>query len=74
MDALKRYFWNILLWIDQGLNTLTGGDPDETVSSRAAKAKRNGRRWGCVLCKVLNWFDRNHCEKSIEEDEGKNAV
>ena len=34
-------FWlkNILLWLDQGLNVLLMGDPDETVSRRAGRAR-----------------------------------
>lgn len=46
------------------------GDPDETISSRAAKAKLKGKRWGCILCKALHKLDNNHCEKSIEKDRG----
>lgn len=76
LTKIKRYLWNILIWLDQGLNTLTGGDPDETVSSRVGKYIRDGRN--CVLCKALCWFlnliDKNHCAKNIEEDEGKNAL
>ncbi|WP_263082147.1 hypothetical protein [Endozoicomonas sp. Mp262] len=71
MNKVFRYFWNILIAIDQLANTLLAGDPDETISSRAAKANRKGKRWGCVLCRFLHWFDRNHCEKSIELDEGE---
>lgn len=49
---------------DQALNALTGGHEDETVSSRAARARDRGRRWGCVLCGVLDWLDPDHCNKS----------
>lgn len=69
-----KYFWNLLVALDQLINALTGGDPDETVSSRAAKSKAKGHLFGCVLCKLLNKLDRNHCEKHIELDEGKNAL
>ena len=65
-----QYFWNVLIAVDQLANALLGGHPDETISSRAAKAQRSGKLWGCVLCKVLHWIDRDHCEKSIELDEG----
>jgi len=75
MKSVSRYLWNVLIWLDQGLNVLFGGDPDETVSSRMGKAVREGR---CVLCKfgcrVLNIFDKNHCEKSIESDEGSRQI
>jgi len=66
-----KYFWNILVSIDQLLNTLLGGYPDETVSSRAAKANRKGKKWGCILCWLLDKIDKNHCEKNIELDEGE---
>lgn len=77
MSALGRYLFNILVAIDQFVNTILGGDPDETISSRLGKimAKRKHR---CVVCRWVCWFldkiDPNHCANSIEEDEGKNAV
>ena len=71
---MKRYFWNILISLDQFGNAVTGGDPDETISSRAGKAMRDGKVWGCVLCKFLNLFENDHCAKSIEPDEGASAT
>ena len=71
---MKRYFWNILISLDQFANTVLAGSPDETISSRAGKAMREGKAWGCVLCRVLNWFERDHCVKSIEPDEGADAA
>jgi len=65
----KTYVWKILVSLDQTLNTLLGGKPDETISSRAAKAARDKKRWGCVLCKLLNYLHKDHCEKVIELDE-----
>lgn len=56
---------------DQLANAATGGDEDETISSRAGKAARKGRPWGCVLCGFLNHFDTDHCERSIEPDRGE---
>ena len=64
------YLKNVLIGIDQLTNTVIGGDPDETISSRAAKAARKGKRWGCVLCRFLSLFEKDHCEKSLEPDEG----
>lgn len=68
---------NILLWLDQGLNVLLLGDPDETLSRRAGRARADGEAWGCYLCKVLDWIDPRHCAKSIDGDdlhEGRNSV
>lgn len=61
--------WKLALAHDQLGNAMTGGDEDETISSRAAKAQKK-RRWACVLCRLLDKFDKNHCAKSIEVDEG----
>ncbi|WP_439684874.1 hypothetical protein MNJPNG_05030 [Cupriavidus oxalaticus] len=71
---MKRYLWNILISLDQLGNALMAGDPDETISSRAGKAMQNGKAWGCVLCRFLNWFEKDHCLKSIDLTEGADAV
>ncbi|MDP4158147.1 MAG: hypothetical protein Q8911_00075 [Bacillota bacterium] len=34
---MGKYFYNILIGIDQLCNTILGGDPDETISSRMGK-------------------------------------
>jgi len=69
-NAAKAYLWNIFVALDQLANALLGGFPDETISSRAAKAQRSGKLWGCVLCRLLHLIDSDHCEKHIELDEG----
>lgn len=71
---MGKYLLNLLISLDQLVNTLTGGDPDETISSRAGKAtRRNSGPWR-LLCRILHIFDPAHCEKSIEHDEGKDAI
>lgn len=72
---VKRYFWNVLLGLDQFLSILTGGDPDETVSSRVGKAATAGSRTGLALEWVLDAiFGEGHCRSSIEMDEGGEKV
>lgn len=63
--------WRLAVAHDQLANVVFGGHEDETISSRAGKAARRGRRWGCVLCRFLDQLDPDHCEKSIEHDRGK---
>lgn len=58
---MKNYFLNLLIALDENLNTIAGGYPDETISLRAALAKDRGALWGCVLCRVLDWFQKDHC-------------
>jgi hypothetical protein len=56
------------------VNTVAGGDPDETISSRAAKAEAEGKRWGCILCGLLDKIQKDHCKRSLEPDEGARAI
>ena len=56
---------HIALAFDQLVNASTGGSEDETISSRAGRLRKEGRGWACVLCRVLDALDKNHCEKSI---------
>lgn len=66
---MKRYFWNLLISIDQFINAILGGDPDETLSSRMGK--RVDTCPTCkVICKFLDIFEKDHCKKSIERDRG----
>lgn len=66
--------WPVAVANDQALNAALVGRPgaeDETISSRAGKAQRAGRRWGCVLCRLLDLIDPGHCDNNIEPDEGE---
>ena len=79
---MKIWIWRVLVGIDQLLNAFFGpalnrvfgtrrfGDPDETLSSVFGKEVVSGNRRARFVCRWLNWFDRDHCEKSIEKDEG----
>ena len=72
MDAVKRYTWNVLVSLDQLVNTVFGGDPDETMSSRIAKYQHIGFcRW---LGRLLEAIDPGHLKDSLEQDEGSEAV
>lgn len=74
-----RWGKNILIALDQWANAVLGGDPDETLSSRAGKnitmRARSGRRdawyW---LCRALHLLDKNHCVDAIESDEGEHQI
>jgi hypothetical protein len=69
LKFIKDYIFKILVWLDQGLNTITFGSPDETLSSRWGKGSKEGCRFCMCMCKILNIFEKGHCEKSIEHDE-----
>lgn len=66
---MNKYLFNLLVSIDQLGNTLLGGYPDETISSRCGKILNT-----CFICRWFCWLadkiHKNHCIKSIEHDEG----
>lgn len=65
---LRNYLINALVALDQLLNALTGGDPDETISSRCAK-RRTQPGWR-VLAAFLEWLEPGHLDRALEADEG----
>jgi hypothetical protein len=81
MNGFKRYIFNNLLSVDQSMNSIIGGDPDETISSRLGKIKlANGgeipvtRPWARLIAHCLDRLQKDHCVNAIEADEGKDAV
>lgn len=69
---LSRWVWNVLIALDQLGNAILFGDPDETISSRAAK---NMHVWGWrQLGRFLEFIDPGHLDRVREDDEGDNAA
>ena len=78
--SIGKWAFNFWLSVDQFGNTITFGDPDETISSRMGKwitedDVGEGRvMWGNALCYFLDMVDEDHCQNSIDPEEGKDAV
>ena len=82
-ESIASYLWHVFITIDQAVNTILGpilnfimnpvyafGDPDETLSSVFGKNVELGSCRAChFMCRILHFFDTNHCKKSIEIDE-----
>lgn len=71
MPGDLSYGKSVLIALDQLLNALAGGWPDETVSSRAWRWHvANVRHWPQRLldrvAKILG--DKNHCRESFESE------
>lgn len=62
---MRSYLFQILLWLDQGLNVLLGGWADETLSARAWRQRRK-RRWAVAvrLIDALFFWQVDHCRLS----------
>lgn len=56
--------WRLAKAFDRVANAATGGNDTETISSRADRAVTEQKRWGCLLCKFLDRFEKDHCKKS----------
>ena len=66
---MKAWFVRVLIAIDAcGQVLFPYGIPGETISARAGKAQRRGKRWGCVLCRFLDLFEKGHCEGAVQGD------
>lgn len=67
LHLILQYLMNLaLLLLDELPNTLRGGDPGESISVAAAKARNANIKWGCYLCKLLAWILRDdHCSKAL---------
>jgi len=65
---MLRYILNILIAIDQLVNTLIGGYPDETLSASAWRGEQHGKVIHCIARPVIDFlflpFERNHCRNS----------
>lgn len=61
MACLTQYLTNLLVILTQTLNTLLGGSPDESTSSRAYRLK--DRKGWDYLYRFINWLfnDTDHC-------------
>lgn len=70
---MRDWILRVLIAFDRFINTVFGGHPDETISARSAMAQRKGKKWGCILCKMLDKIEKDHCVSSIFKD-GKDAA
>lgn len=66
----QRWALNVLKVGDVAFNVILLCDSRvQTLSRRAGLARNAGKRWGCVLCRVLDWFKAKHCDSAVEAGE-----
>jgi hypothetical protein len=67
---VKAYLLRIFVAKSQLLNTILGGNVDETFSSRVGRAADRGHKLGLALEWVIDGIlGRGHCRGVIEWDE-----
>ena len=60
--------WIQAISFDQLANAAIGGDPDETISSRAYR--KCGEKWTWKWLKaVLDWIEPDHCRIAYESEQ-----
>ena len=74
---LKQYVKNILIGLDQLGNTIIGGKPDETMSSRCY---RNAQKYWyakigqIILDFIFRPWGKNHCYESYLSEVNRNHL
>ena len=73
---MKLYFYNILIALDQFVNVLIGGAPDQTISGRCWQYREH---WAGAMAVrfvdwLFSWHESEHCRKSFESDRHDKAV
>ena len=71
---IGKYLKNLLISLDQFVNAITGGDPDETISSRVGKRRDAAERFMAKVVNRIFFWQKDHTTESIEHDEGKDSV
>lgn len=64
----EAYPVRILVAFDILVNVIFMGNPDETISSRAARAATQGKTWGKLLSRFLNLFQKDHGARAEASD------
>jgi hypothetical protein len=54
----------IMLASDRLANAVFGGSDRETISSRSYRGQREGVRGWCLLCRLLDLVQKDHCRKA----------
>ena len=69
---MLRYVLRILIAIDQLVNTLVGGYPDETLSASAYLGEREGKLFGRIFRPIIDFLflplERSHCKRAWEAE------
>ena len=69
---MKQYLLNVAIAVDQLLNALRGGSPDETLSAAAWRTEQSGKLGGRIFRPLIDLmflpFERDHCRTAFESE------
>lgn len=64
----ESYIHRVLVALDMLVNVIFMGHPCETISARSARAATEGKRWGILMSKFLDIFQRDHGARAQAAD------
>lgn len=56
--------WHLIVSYDRLANATINGNGKETISSRAQRGTEEGNKSWCILCKLLDRIEKDHCLNS----------
>lgn len=62
-DYIKR----VLIGVDQLINSICNGNPDETISSRLGRRRDSAEQFFAWIVDKLFFWDKDHTKNSIED-------
>lgn len=74
MNKVARFGLNLLILLDEIGNTLTLGSPNETISSRANKGRRENKKFWTLIANTLDWISPGHCARAEAVSVGQDAI
>lgn len=61
---IGRYLYNVMCGVSVLFNALVGGQTLQTFCARAGDAEVDGKRWGVIVSRFTDFFDKDHCRKA----------
>ena len=70
---MSPYLLDIAIAIDQLVNTICNGEPDEMLSARAWRI-RFMNRWLYRVIDTIFFFDKNHCQECFDIERNRHQL
>lgn len=70
---MNSYLLNIGIAIDQFINAIFAGEPDEMLSARAWRIRLTNQ-WLWRVIDVIFFFDKNHCQECFDIERNRKQL